>query len=151
MKKKIIYIDMDGVISDFSKARNEHPLSKQTPYIGRPDRIPNIYKDLDPITNSIESVNKIINSDKFDLFFLSTPPWDNPDAWTHKRLWIEKYFGHKVRHKLILSARKDLNIGDYLIDDSKFRGQPNFNGKWIEFGSERFPNWETVLNYLKID
>ena len=151
MKKKIIYIDMDGVISDFSKARNEHPLGKQSPYKGRPDRIPNIYKDLDPIYNSIDSVNKIISNDKFDLFFLSTPPWDNPDAWTHKRLWIEKYFGNKVRHKLILSPRKDLNIGDYLIDDSKFRGQPNFNGKWIEFGSERFPNWESVLKYLKID
>ena len=150
MKKKIIYIDMDGVISDFSKARNEHPLSKQTPYIGRPDRIPNIYKDLDPITDSIESVNKIINSDKFDLFFLSTPPWDNPDAWTHKRLWIEKYFGNKVRHKLILSARKDLNIGDFLIDDSHRRGQPNFKGEWLEFGSEKFPNWKSVLSYLEI-
>ena len=151
MKKKIIYIDMDGVISDFSKARNKHPLSKQSPYIGRPDRIPNIYRDLEPIKDAIESVNKIINNESFELFFLSTPPWDNPDAWMHKRIWIEKYFGKKARHKLILSARKDLNIGNYLIDDSKRRGQPNFQGEWLEFGSERFPNWEAVLSYLKID
>ena len=70
---------------------------------------------------------------------------------THKRLWIEKYFGKKARHKLILTARKDLNKGDFLIDDSSRRGQPEFNGEWIHFGSDRFPNWETVLNYLKIN
>jgi len=150
MKKKIIYIDMDGVISDFTKARNNHPLSKQSPYIGRPDRIPNIYKDLEPIPDAIKSVNKIINNDDFDLFFLSTPPWDNPDAWTHKRIWIEKYFGKKTRHRLILSARKDLNIGDYLVDDSNRRGQPDFKGEWIQFGSERFPDLKTVLSYLDI-
>ena len=152
MKKKIIYIDMDGVISDFSKARNEHPLSKQTPYIGRPDRIPNIYKDLDPITNSIESVNKIINSDKFDLFFLSTPPWDNPDAWTHKRLWIVKHFDEKlIRKRLILCHHKQLMIGDYLIDDRRFNGALEFKGEWIHFGSEQYPNWSSVLEYLKIE
>ena len=143
--KNIIYIDMVGVISDFEKERKNNPLSSVTPFIGRPDKIPNIYKDLEPIEGSIESVTKILK------LFLSTPPWDNPDAWTHKRLWIEKYFGKSARHKLILSARKDLNIGDYLIDDSKFRGQPKFNGEWIEFGRIDYPNWKTVLDYLGIN
>ena len=148
---KIIYIDMDGVISDFDKAREKSLLKNTTPYKGRPDRIPNIYKALDPIEGAIKAVNLILSNEKFETFFLSTPPWDNPDAWTHKRLWIEKYFGEKARHKLILTSRKDLNIGDYLIDDSSRRGQPNFNGKWIQFGSDRFPNWKTVLDYLKIN
>jgi 5'(3')-deoxyribonucleotidase len=149
--KKIIYIDMDGVISDFDKARSKSPLRNITPYKGRPDRIHNIYKDLDPIEGAIKAVNSILSDDRFETFFLSTPPWDNPDAWTHKRLWIEKYFGKKVRNKLILTTRKDLNIGDYLIDDSSRRGQPNFKGKWIQFGSDRFPNWKTVLDYLNIN
>ncbi len=48
------------------------------------------------------------------------------------------------------SARKDLNIGDYLIDDSKFRGQQKFKGEWIEFGSEKFPDWDAVLTYLNL-
>ena len=151
MLKKIIYIDMDGVISDFDKARDESPLNKITPYKGRPDRIPNIYKNLEPIEGAIKAVNLILANNDFETFFLSTPPWDNPDAWTHKRLWIEKYFGKKARHKLILTARKDLNKGDFLIDDSSRRGQPEFNGEWIHFGSDRFPNWERVLSYLKIN
>ena len=147
---KIIYIDLDGVVADFDKGKKEHPLGNVTPYKGRPDKLPGIYENLDPIENSIESVNKLLNHSSFDIYFLSTAPWDNPDAWTHKRLWIEKYFGNKVRHKLILSARKDLNIGDFLIDDSHRRGQPNFKGEWLEFGSEKFPNWKSVLSYLEI-
>lgn len=147
---KIIYIDMDGVTSDFEKAKKNHPLSKHTPFKGRPDKIIDIYKDLDPIEGSIQSINKLFNDIRYEVYFLSTPPWDNPEAWTHKRLWIEKYFGNKVRHKLILSARKDLNIGDFLIDDSHRRGQPNFKGEWLEFGSEKFPNWKSVLSYLEI-
>jgi 5'(3')-deoxyribonucleotidase len=89
-------------------------------------------------------------NDNFETFFLSTPPWDNPDGWKHKRLWIEKYFGNSARHKLILTARKDLNIGDYLIDDSKFRGPQKFKGEWIEFGSKKFPDWNAVLTYLNL-
>ena len=76
---------MDGVISDFEKERKNNPLSSVTPFIGRPDKTPNIYKDLEPIEGSIESVTKILKNENFETFFLSTPPWDNPDAWTHKR------------------------------------------------------------------
>lgn len=68
----------------------------------------------------------------------------------HKRLWIEKYFGKSARHKLILSPRKNLNIGDYLIDDTNHIGQEKFRGEWIQFGSDMFPNWEAVLKYLNL-
>ena len=53
-----------------------------------------------------------------------------------------------MRHRLILTARKDLNIGDFLIDDSKYRGQQKFVGEWLEFGSDKFPDWSSVLKYL---
>jgi len=145
---KIIYIDLDGVVADFDKGRITHPLSNITPYIGRPDRLPGIYENLEPIKNAIQSVTKLLQHESFDVYFLSTPPWDNPEAWTHKRLWIEKYFGKAVRHRLILTARKDLNIGDFLIDDSKYRGQQKFVGEWLEFGSDKFPDWSSVLKYL---
>ena len=65
-----------------------------------------------------------------------------------KILWIEKYFGNSFRKKLILTHRKDLNIGDYLIDDRTSHGAGNFSGKHIHFGSEEFPDWEAVEKYL---
>lgn len=148
---KIIYIDMDGVITDFEEGRKKHPLGTISPYIGRPDKLPNLYKNLQPIKDSIESVNKILNDSRFDLYFLSTAPWDNPDAWTHKRLWIAKYFNEKkIRKKLILCSRKDLLKGDYLIDDRPFNGASKFEGEWINFGGIKYPTWKNILDYLEV-
>ena len=147
---KIIYIDLDGVVADFEKGRSQHPLSTITPYIGRPDKLPGVYENLDPITDSIESVTELFNNPDFDVYFLSSAPWDNPEAWTHKRLWVAKYFDVKIiRKRLILSHHKQLLIGDYLIDDNEWNGASEFQGKWIHFGSNEFPDWKTVLNYLK--
>ncbi len=73
---KIIYIDLDGVVADFDKGKKEHPLGNVTPYKGRPDKLPGIYENLDPIENSIESVNKLLNHSSFDIYFLSTAPWE---------------------------------------------------------------------------
>ena len=147
---KIIYIDLDGVVADFEKGRSEHPLGNITPYIGRPDKLPGIYENLDPIPNAIKSVNTLFSNPNFDVYFLSSAPWDNPDAWKHKRLWVAKHFDEKViRKRLILCHHKQLLIGDYLIDDHKWNGASEFKGKWIYFGSKEFPNWEKVLDYLK--
>ena len=147
--RKIVYIDMDGVIADFNKARANHPLSSTTPYKGRPDTIPGIYEDLEPIEGAIESVNILLDNPVYDVYFLSTAPWDNPEAWMHKRLWIDRHFEtKKIRKRLILSHQKHLMIGDYLIDDRRFNGASEFRGKWIHFGSELYPDWRSVLTYF---
>lgn len=146
---KIIYIDLDGVVADFEKGRIAHPMSTVSPYIGRPDKLPGLYENLDPISNSIESVNQLLSNPDFDVYFLSTAPWDNPEAWMHKRLWVAKYFDEKlIRKRLILSHYKQLLKGDFLIDDRRFNGASEFQGKWIHFGSDEFPDWISVLNYL---
>lgn len=148
---KIIYIDLDGVVADFDKEKKEHPLGNITPYIGRPDKLPGVYENLDSIEGSVESVGKLLNHLEFDVYFLSTAPWDNPEAWMHKRLWISKHFDEKlIRKRLILCHHKQLMIGDYLIDDRRFNGASEFKGKWIHFGSETFPDWKSVLTFLKV-
>ena len=52
--------------------------------------------------------------------------------------------------RLIISHRKDLLKGDYLVDDRGKNGTTEFEGEWIEFGSKRFPDWNAVLNYLDV-
>ena len=64
---KRVYIDLDGVIADFDKGKKEHPLGNIKPYIGRPDKLPGVYENLDPIESSIESVNKLLNHSGFEF------------------------------------------------------------------------------------
>ena len=147
--QKIVYIDLDGVIADFERGRKEHPMGNINPYKGSPDKLPGIFENLELIKGAIKSVNILLDAPEYDVYFLSTAPWDNPEAWMHKRLWIDQHFEtKKIRKRLILSHQKHLMIGDYLIDDRKNNGASEFRGEWLHFGSDSFPDWDTVLDYL---
>jgi 5'(3')-deoxyribonucleotidase len=81
-----------------------------------------------------------------DLYIASTPPWRQPKAWMDKRLWIDKHFP-TLRRKVVLTHHKNLLIGDVLIDDTGYRGQPDFKGKWIHFGQNGI-DWKETLQII---
>ena len=54
----------------------------------------------------------------------------------------------KKHYTCILSHNKDLNRGDYLIDDLTKSGVCEFKGELIGFGSEEFPNWLVTNSFL---
>ena len=148
MIKKLLYIDLDGVVADFVNAMNAHPLRHQPPYDKDPDTIPGLFKNLKPIKEAISAVNKLLDSKKYEVYFLSTAPWNNTSAWTDKRIWLEEQFGDKINRKLILTHRKDLVKGDILIDDRPNNGAKDFEGEWLHLGSYTYPNWEAILKHL---
>ncbi len=125
--KPILYIDLDGVVADFELAIHTHPLRDVAPYDIHPDTIPGIFRDLKPIRDAISSINKILQSNQYEVYFLSTAPWNNPSAWTDKRLWLEDHFGEKINRRLILTHRKDLIKGDFLIDISIPLSPPKYS------------------------
>ena len=49
---------------------------------------------------------------------------------------------------MIISNDKSLFSGKALIDDRVKYGVTKFKGEHIHFGSDKFPNWESVLKYL---
>ena len=148
MLRKLLYIDLDGVVADFVSAMNVHPLRHEPPFHEDPDTIPGLFRNLKPIKDAIKSVNKLLSLDKYEVYFLSTAPWGNTSAWTDKRIWLEEQFGEKINRKLILTHRKDLVKGDILIDDRPNNGAKDFEGEWIHFDSDTYPNWGIILNYL---
>lgn len=147
---KLLYIDLDGVVADFVSAMSTHPQRDNPIYREHPDKIPHIFRDLSPINGAIKAVNQLLESPLYEVYILSTAPWNNPSAWTDKRLWLEDKFGDSINRKLILTHRKDLVKGDILIDDRPNNGAKDFEGEWIQFGSEKYPNWQTILQYLKM-
>ena len=139
--KKIIYVDMDGVLTDFDKAHVQLPPAQTA----RPDKYIH-FRNLDIIPGAEEALIKL-NQD-FDIFIATTPPWGRPDVWGHKREWIGEYFPW-LKRKMIMTHRKDLLIGDILIDDSRWRGQPDFQGEWFWFNNNwETKNWKACLEWI---
>jgi 5'(3')-deoxyribonucleotidase len=146
--KKIIYIDMDDVICDYQASYQQKRLSE--PEIKYPQSQCDFYRKLAPIPKAIESVNYLNQQALFDVYILTAPSVRNPLCYTEKRLWIEDHLGLDMVNKLIISPNKGLNKGDYLIDDMvSGRGQENFEGKLLQFGSSEYPNWEAIIGYFK--
>lgn len=151
MKKPIVYIDMDNVLVDFPSAFPlvEPELLQQ--YANDKDEIPGIFSLMQPMAWAVEAVYTL--APHFELYALSTAPWENASAWIDKLLWIKQYFGdgedNPFYKRLILSHNKHLNIGDFLIDDRTKNGAGEFTGEHIHFQTDpRFPDWQSVCDYL---
>ena len=149
MEKKILYFDMDNVLVDFKSGIDREDAETLKDYQGRLDEVPGIFSLMDPMPGAIEAFETL--SKVYDVYILSTAPWLNPTAWSDKVQWVQKYLGEVAYKRLILSHHKDLNKGDFLIDDRKKNGAAEFEGELIEFGSESFPDWNSVVNYLLTD
>ena len=147
MKTEILYIDMDNVLVDFPSAFKK--LNKETlqEYEGRLDEVPGIFSLMEPLEGAKEAFDAV--AAEYDTYILSTAPWENPSAWSDKLLWVKKNLGNAAYKRLILSHHKNLNAGNFLIDDRTKNGSGEFGGEHIHFGTDKFPDWKTVVRYLK--
>ena len=63
--------------------------------------------------------------------------------------WLEGHPKTQV-HVLTAPSAKNLNKGDFLIDDCpEGKGQDEFEGELLLFGSDRFPDWSSVIDFLE--
>lgn len=147
MKKKIIYVDMDGTICDFRKGVMDNILA---PANANEEKFPQsklgFFILLEPIEGAIEAVNEL--QKKYDVCIATRPSFPNVSCYTEKAIWVRKHLGYEMQKKLYLAPNKARLIGDYLIDDTKKDGQSKFVGKLMLFGSKKYPNWKAILKEL---
>lgn len=144
--KKILYVDMDNVLVDFESGISRLNVETRDYYKDNFDEVPGIFLLMEPVDGAIESFNLL--AEHYDTFILSTAPWNNPSAWSDKCIWVKRYLGATAYKRLIISHRKDLNKGHYLVDDREKNGAGDFEGELILFGSEKFRDWKAVKEYL---
>lgn len=158
---KILYIDMDGVVADFELVMQqiaphiELGDNGTLPYEVRSKLVdeavlntPGFFEYLPLINGAKDAVFKLRDSGKYEIYFLSTPMCNVFHSYGGKREWLHISFGDWTEKRLILTHRKDLAIGDYLIDDRTRNGAGEFKGELLFFAGEKYPNWESILNYL---
>jgi 5'-nucleotidase len=136
-KKQIVYVDMDDVLCEYKQGHES--FSRKFPGIKYPQSIPGFYLNLADIDYAIWGINTLAMH--FDVWILTRPSYMNPLCYTEKRKWVENYLGIGWCKKLILCPDKSLMKGDYLIDDQPW---PEFEGQQYLFGSDEYPDWESI-------
>ena len=143
---KIVYVDMDSVLVDFQSGIDALTEEQRLTFKDDLDDVPGIFSMMKPVDGAVEAYKELTKH--FDVYILSTAPWNNPSAWTDKLLWVKKHLGDLAYKRLILSHNKNLNSGDYLIDDRTANGAGEFKGEHIHFLTKQFRGWDDVLSYL---
>lgn len=144
MKK--LFFDMDGVLVNFQSGIDKLSEETKREYEGRLDEVPGIFSLMDPMPGAIEAVHEL--SEYYDIYILSTAPWNNLTAPSDKIQWLTKHFGDLFKKRVIITHCKHLVDGDYLIDDRAKNGASEFPGVWVQFGTERYLDWEEVTRFL---
>ena len=150
--KEVVWIDMDGVVADFepkaTQVASEMGLTFQEFADQKQYRyIDGFYLDLPVIEGAKEAIQKLEDSGKYDLYFLSAPSWGNVSCFSDKRVWVDKHFP-SFRKKMGLSFQKGHHLGHYLIDDRTKYGAGEFIGEHLQFGTDKYPNWDAICNKL---
>lgn len=144
--KRVLYVDMDNVLVDFKSGIERLSNQQKLDFEDRYDEVPGIFGLMDPMEGAIEAYELL--SEHFDMYILSTSPWGNDTAASDKVRWVKKYLGEVAYKRLILSHHKNLNKGDIIIDDRTKNGVDKFEGEHIHFGTDSFPDWMAVCDYL---
>lgn len=136
-----LMIDMDGVLCDFDAGYNR--IRAEKPDVEFPQSMPGMFASLAPIKGAIEAVNRL--RETHDVWILTAPSVKNPHCYTEKRLWIEQHFDLAMAYRLIIAHDKSLVLGDVLVDDHiSGKGQENFSGRVLQFGSPEYPDWTAI-------
>ena len=131
---------MDNTLADYVGYAKECGLD-----LKEAKHVKDFFINLKPMPGAIEAYNAL-NKD-FDVYILTTAPWSNPNSLSEKLLWVKKWLLSAYKN-VIFSHHKDLNIGDYLIDDSTKNGAGEFHGVYIPIYTEKFKDWNSVIDYI---
>lgn len=119
--KKVIYIDMDGVLCDFCKSpyfKPEDPVTKS------PCRMFEFgfFENLPPIDGALWGVRSLLKNENLDLHILSQPVKESAISYTEKASWIAKWIP-ELSGKITLTQNKELLAapGRILIDDAGWK------------------------------
>ena len=143
--KKVVFLDMDGVLADFS-------LSAGIPrgvWVDDPPCMfePGFFKNLPIIPGAREAISKLLEIESLDLYIASKPSTRNPASASEKYEWIQQHFP-ELKKKMFLTCDKGLLRGDYLIDDLEKWGE-DFQGDFLHFnGAQPEQEWDRLVNYF---
>lgn len=150
--KKIIHIDMDDTTMSFigderlfsvpiEPIHQDHPPMHELLF----------FRNQKPLPGAIEAINKLIDSNLFEIYILSVPLYTSPHSYSEKVESIREHLP-RLLNRIILTQDKSLIKGDYLIDDSlHWKDKWESEGKtFIHFNPRKDTKkqWNDIVEYF---
>lgn len=145
--KKIVYVDMDGVLADFWGGVGDS--SPRIPNSDPPAMFEKgFFFNLEPTPGSKEAIATLLQFKGLSVYIASKPSTKNLWSTIEKYQWLQVHFPDLFQ-KVFLTCDKGHLNGDYLIDDDVHRWKPKFKGKFLHF-NELKPeeSWKWIVEYL---
>ncbi len=137
------FIDMDGVLADFERLKNELGVDSQTL-----KTMPGAYRNLLPIPGAIAGVKSLIGMG-LECWVASKPPTAVPQAYADKAAWVLEHLP-ELKRRIILTHDKGLlgDSHDFLIDDRPHKANcERFPGRLIRFGQGI--GWREIISMMR--
>jgi len=180
-KTKRILIDIDGVLSNLTEAylarlRKDYKVQinkvQLTSYfkeenivsltglteeeVLRPLRTPGFFQNLEPKNGAVLAVKSLIRKG-YDVCIVSALMSKCPGCAGEKIEWLDKYFSMIPEKNVIFAYRKNLVVGDILIDDAihNLKDFPNlkcvFDAPYNRGfkGDLRLRNWKKAVEKIE--
>ena len=138
-----IFVDMDGVLVDFDRFRDERGLTGD-----QVKAMPGAYLFMCAIPGALEAVRSLIGMG-FEVWLATKPPTGLPHAYSDKVAWILQHLP-ELKRRIILTHDKGLlgDAGDYLCDDRPHKANcERFAGTLLRF-VDGF-HWPQALEFFR--
>jgi hypothetical protein len=94
-------------------------------------------RELKPLPSAQKAIRHLI--EKYEVFFVSETPEPS---------WLTEYIGVPAWHHQIITHRRDLLYGDYLIASPSGGELKGALATVIPFGSDTFKTWDDIIEYF---
>lgn len=144
MSKKIVFLDLDGVLADFDAAAVDQNGSKDLSKMF----VKGFFRSLPIKEGAKEAVDRLRQYQGIQLCIGSKPVKTNLWSTIEKYEWVQEHFPFLLPN-VTLTFNKGLLLGDFLVDDDSI-WKELFRGEFILFDRERpHESWDVVLNRLR--
>lgn len=104
-------------------------------------------ESMEPYGSAVKAFAKL--SRHYTPYVLISNSYNAPERLPALFRWVERRLGVPAWDRVIVSGKKDMVLGDYLIDRYPERlSTGDFMGTVLHFGEEPFKTWEDVLTYF---
>lgn len=153
MKKKLVYIDLDDTIADFTG----DPVFDNGFDVAKMYEV-GFFQNLKVIEGAHVAVRQIMRMG-YDVQILSQPVAETVHSYSEKVRWVGMHFPDLIG-KINFTQDKGNFVGDYLIDDNPGKWEQAFEANGGEFLTFLYTkskepkmnnryNWEQIVEYLK--